>query len=164
MTTPIIHTAITSHAAEVVSSAPDWPTDGNGEKVSVLPVYTTEGAACADVRAIDKVTINPGCKVLVGTGLRVAIPEGWEIVIRPRSGLSVSFAGDLRVHEGTIDSDYRDEVMVVLFNRGDSTIKIPRGTRIAQFKVQKAVQGHFKVDANLGETERLGGFGSTGEV
>lgn len=164
MTAPVIQIAVTSHATQVISQSPDWPVEDNGEKVSNLPVYKTEGAACADVRAIDSVTVSPGCKTLVGTGLRVAIPEGWEIVIRPRSGLSANFSGGLRVHEGTIDSDYRDEVMVMLFNHSDSVIKIPRGTRVAQFKVQEAVQAQFEVIADLGETERLGGFGSTGEV
>lgn len=164
MTVPIIPVAITSHAAEVISQAPDWPVDRNEERIGIVPEYKTEGAACADVRAIDSFTISPGHKALVGTGLRVAIPEGWEIVIRPRSGLSANFSGGLRVHEGTIDSDYREEVLVMLFNHSDSVIRIPRGTRIAQFKVQEAVQAKFKVSASLGETERLGGFGSTGEV
>ena len=128
-----------------------------------LPAYATAGAAGMDVVAAEAVTIPPGARHAVATGLALAIPEGWEVQVRPRSGLALRHGVTCLNTPGTIDSDYRGEVKVILINLGTDPFVVQRGERIAQLvpaPVQRATLD--EVDA-LDETGRgLNGFGSTG--
>jgi len=131
-----------------------------------LPVYATSGAAGADVRAnFDNrqgVTLASGGRTLVPTGLRIAIPEGFEVQIRPRSGLALKHGITLPNSPGTIDSDYRGPLGVIVQNTGADPFEITHGMRIAQMVVAPVVQAEFAV-GTMEDTERgTGGFGSTG--
>jgi dUTP pyrophosphatase len=128
-----------------------------------LPTYGSEDAACFDLRANEDVSIEPGDTVIVKTGLIFEVPVGHEAVIRPRSG--ISFKTNLRVANspGTIDSDYRGEIGILLDNIGQETLMVAKGDRIAQCKLQKAEQCHLLFVENLTSTKRGElGFGSTG--
>ncbi|WP_276720308.1 dUTP diphosphatase [Pseudooceanicola nitratireducens] len=132
-----------------------------------LPFYASAGAAGADVRANfpdrGMVVLEPGARALVPTGLRMAIPEGYEVQVRPRSGLALKHGVTLANSPGTIDSDYRGELGVILVNLGDAPFEVVHGERIAQLVVAPVTQGVFAVVEDLDETERgAGGFGSTG--
>lgn len=130
-----------------------------------LPVYKTLGAAGADVCAcVEKPVVIPaGKRGVVQTGLSFEIPEGYEIQVRPRSGLAVKNGVMVLNTPGTIDSDYRGELMVILANFGDSDFTVNYGDRIAQLIVAPVTQGIFVKADTLGETERgANGFGSTG--
>ena len=130
-----------------------------------LPAYETAGAAGADLRAnLDAtMTLAPGAWALVPTGLRMAIPDGYEIQVRPRSGLALKHGVTLVNTPGTIDSDYRGPVGVIMINLGDAPFEITHGMRIAQMVVAPVVQARFRAVAELDETARgAGGFGSTG--
>lgn len=130
-----------------------------------LPVYSSQLAAGADVKAcIDApILLEPGCTVLIPTGLHVAIPEGYEIQVRPRSGLALKHGIAVLNSPGTIDADYRGEVGVILINHGKKAFEIVRGMRIAQIVVAPVVKGHFVVREALAATSRgEGGFGHTG--
>ena len=128
-----------------------------------LPAYASEGAAGMDVVAAESVTLRPGQRAAIATGMAFAIPPGWEIQVRPRSGLALKNGVTCLNTPGTIDSDYRGEVKVILANLGDEYFEVKRGDRIAQLvpaQVQRAVLA--EVD-ELDETRRgSGGFGSTG--
>lgn len=130
-----------------------------------LPAYATEGAAGMDVLAAEDVILAPGARHAVATGLAVAIPHGFEIQVRPRSGLALKHGVTVPNTPGTIDSDYRGELKVIMINHGDATFEIRRGDRIAQLVLAPVVQATWlKVD-ELDETMRgEGGFGSTGGV
>ncbi|GGW31420.1 deoxyuridine 5'-triphosphate nucleotidohydrolase [Gemmobacter lanyuensis] len=135
-----------------------------------LPAYETPGAAGADLRAnlppelrASGVTLAPMERRIVPTGLRVEIPQGYEMQIRPRSGLATKHGITLPNTPGTIDSDYRGPLGVALINLGAEPYTIQHGDRIAQMIVAPVVQVRFAVVDRLGETERgEGGFGSTG--
>lgn len=135
-----------------------------------LPVYQTELAAGADLSANlppetrgDGLMIAPGARSLVPTGLRVALPAGWEMQIRPRSGLALKHGVTLANAPGTIDADYRGPVGVILVNLGDVPHLVSHGDRIAQVVVAPVAQANFALVEALGETARgEGGFGSTG--
>lgn len=132
-----------------------------------LPVYASAGAAGADVRANfpDRVgvTLAPGGRVLVPTGLRVAIPVGYEIQVRPRSGLALKHGITLPNSPGTIDSDYRGLLGIIVLNTGDAPFEIGHGDRIAQLVVAPVVQAWFDLVEALDDTPRgAAGFGSTG--
>lgn len=132
-----------------------------------LPFYASAGAAGADVRANlpdrGMVVLEPGARSLVPTGLRMAIPEGYEVQVRPRSGLALKHGVTLANPPGTIDSDYRGELGVILVNLGDAPFEVVHGERIAQLVVAPVTQGVFAVVEDLDETARgAGGFGSTG--
>ncbi|GGG80786.1 deoxyuridine 5'-triphosphate nucleotidohydrolase [Salipiger pallidus] len=134
-----------------------------------LPAYATAGAAGADLRANlpdrGRVTLVPGERALVPTGLRLAIPEGWEVQIRPRSGLALKHGITLPNSPGTIDSDYRGPLGVIVMNAGAETFVISHGDRIAQMVVAPVVQADFAVVETLSDTVRgSGGFGSTGSA
>ncbi len=134
------------------------------EKV-VLPSYETAGSAGADLRAhiSSPVTINPGERKLIGTGLYPEIPDGYEIQVRPRSGLSVKRGITVLNTPGTVDSDYRGEICVNIINLSDGSFVINDGDRIAQAVVAPVVQALFEETDELSSTERgEGGFGSTG--
>lgn len=136
-----------------------------------LPSYETTGAAGADVRANfpegarGGIVLNPGERILVPTGLRVEIPLGYEIQVRPRSGLALKHGITLLNSPGTIDSDYRGPLGVIVLNAGAEPFHIEHGARIAQIVVAPVVQAQFAVSDDLGETARgSGGFGSTGAI
>lgn len=132
-----------------------------------LPAYETSGSAGMDVRAAvpegEPVTLKPGERAMVPTGLSVAIPEGYEIQVRPRSGLAAKHGLTCLNTPGTIDSDYRGEIKVILINLGAEAFVIKRGERIAQLVLAPVTRlAWSEVDA-LDETQRgAGGFGSTG--
>ncbi len=132
-----------------------------------LPAYETSGSAVMDVRAAlpagDPLTLKPGARAMVPTGLSVAIPEGYEIQVRPRSGLAARHGLTCLNTPGTIDSDYRGEIKVILINLGAEAFVIQRGERIAQLVLAPVTRlAWSEVDA-LDETARgAGGFGSTG--
>ncbi len=128
-----------------------------------LPAYATPGAAGMDVVAAEDVVIAPGARHPVATGLALAIPEGFEIQVRPRSGLSLKHGITVPNTPGTIDSDYRGELKVLLINHGAEPFAIARGDRVAQLVLAPVVQAAWDEVAELDETARgAGGFGSTG--
>ena len=128
-----------------------------------LPAYATAGAAGMDVVAAEEVTLEPGARHAVATGFAMAIPEGYEVQVRPRSGLALKHGVTCLNTPGTIDSDYRGEVKVILANLGREPFVIARGDRIAQL-VPAPVQRAMLVEADtLPPSARgAGGFGSTG--
>lgn len=130
-----------------------------------LPAYATEGAAGMDVLAAEDVTLAPGARHAVATGLALAIPPGFEIQVRPRSGLALKHGITVPNTPGTIDSDYRGELKVILINHGEDAFDVRRGDRIAQLVLSPVTRASWlKVD-ELDETIRgEGGFGSTGGV
>ena len=132
-----------------------------------LPAYETEGAAGMDLRAAvpedGPVTLAPGERRMIPTGLTMAIPEGYEVQVRPRSGLAARHGLTCLNSPGTVDSDYRGEVQVILINLGQETFVVKRGERIAQMVVAPVTRGVFQAVDVLPETVRgEGGFGSTG--
>lgn len=132
-----------------------------------LPGYATSGAAGADIRANlpdrGSVELAPGARALIPTGLRLAIPEGYEVQVRPRSGLALKHGVTVANAPGTIDADYRGEVGVILVNLGDQPFVVAHGERVAQLVVAPVVQAAFHPVADLDATDRgTGGFGSTG--
>ena len=132
-----------------------------------LPAYETAGAAGMDLRAAvpehEPVTLRPGDRVMAPTGLCMAIPEGFEVQVRPRSGLAAKAGVTCLNTPGTIDSDYRGEVKVILINLGPDDFIIRRGDRIAQMVVAPVVQAAWRETDRLDDTDRgAGGFGSTG--
>ncbi len=128
-----------------------------------LPVYATHGAAGMDVVSAEDLTLVPGGRHAVATGFSMAIPQGFEVQVRPRSGLALKHGITCLNTPGTIDSDYRGEVKVILANLGSEAFAIKRGDRIAQLVVAPVQRGMFTEVDCLDETERgSGGFGSTG--
>lgn len=135
------------------------------ENDEFLPVYGSELAAGADVKAFIEtdVVIAPGTHALIPTGLRVAIPAGYEIQVRPRSGLALKEMLTVLNTPGTIDADYRGEVKVILMNHGSKPFVVTRGMRIAQIVLQPVFRAVFTKEENLLATARgEGGFGHTG--
>ena len=143
-----------------------WAADA--DRTLPLPGYETLGAAGADLRANIKsgpIMLEPGERALVPTGLHMEIPPGYEVQIRPRSGLAYKYGIALVNSPGTIDSDYRGAVGVLLLNTGATAFEVSHGMRIAQMVVAPVVQARFTVADALDETSRgTGGFGSTGET
>ena len=128
-----------------------------------LPSYATTGAAGMDVVAAESLILAPGARHAVATGFAIAIPHGYEVQVRPRSGLALKHGITCLNTPGTIDSDYRGEVKVILANLGSEPFEIARGERIAQLVPAPVQRARFEEVANLDETERgVGGFGSTG--
>ena len=128
-----------------------------------LPRYATDGAAGMDVLAAEDVTLPPGGRHAVATGLALAIPAGYEIQVRPRSGLALKHGISLPNTPGTIDSDYRGELKIIMINLGDAAFSIGRGDRIAQLVLAPVVRAAWDEVADLDDTARgAGGFGSTG--
>lgn len=143
----------------------DW-----ADQALPLPAYETAGAAGADLRAnllpedrLSGFILDPMRRAIIPTGVRVAIPTGYEMQIRPRSGLAVKFGITLPNNPGTIDSDYRGPLGVALINLGTEPYTIHHGDRIAQAVIAPVMQAGFQVVDALTETTRgSGGFGSTG--
>ncbi|HYF06837.1 MAG TPA: dUTP diphosphatase [Acetobacteraceae bacterium] len=148
MSEPVIHVVRLPHAA-------DLP----------LPSYATEGAAGMDLLAAvtAPVTILPGGRALIPTGLRMALPPGYELQVRPRSGLALRNGITLPNTPGTIDEDYRGELGVILLNAGAEAFTVERGMRIAQAVIAPVVRASWReVDELPGSARGEGGFGSTG--
>ncbi len=130
-----------------------------------LPAYASTGAAGMDIVSAEDVTIAPAARHAVATGFAVAIPAGFEIQVRPRSGLALKHGITVPNTPGTIDSDYRGEVKVILINHGTAPFVIRRGDRIAQLVLAPVTQASWLEVSELSETARgAGGFGSTGGV
>lgn len=130
-----------------------------------LPRYETDGAAGMDICAAlsQPLTINPMQREAVPTGLAMAIPQGYEVQVRPRSGLAYKHGLTVANAPGTIDSDYRGEVKVILINLGDAPVEITHGMRIAQLVLAPVAMAAPQIVSQLDETDRgAGGFGSTG--
>ena len=128
-----------------------------------LPAYASQGAAGMDVVAAEALTLAPGARAAVATGFAVAIPEGHEIQVRPRSGLALKHGVTCLNTPGTIDSDYRGEVKVILANLGQEPFAIARGDRIAQLVPAPVLRATLIETDALDDTVRgTGGFGSTG--
>lgn len=130
-----------------------------------LPVYATAGAAGMDVVSAEDVTIAPGARHAVATGLALAIPPGYEVQVRPRSGLALKHGITVPNTPGTIDSDYRGELKVILINHGAEPFAVLRGDRVAQLVLAPVTRASWVPVSELDETARgAGGFGSTGGV
>jgi len=131
-----------------------------------LPKYETEASAGVDIRAHikDKTTIYPGQSIIIKTGLHVEIPIGYEIQLRPRSGLAAKRGITVLNTPGTIDADYRGEICAILINHGDTPFNVINGERIGQLVLNKVRQIQWEVVSELSDTKRgVGGFGSTGK-
>ncbi len=134
----------------------------NGEGLP-LPAYASDQAAGLDVVAAEELILEPGRRHAVATGFAIAIPDGYEVQVRPRSGLALKNGITCLNSPGTIDSDYRGEVKVILANLGSEPFAIRRGERIAQLVPAPVLRSHFVEVDELAETRRgAGGFGSTG--
>lgn len=132
-----------------------------------LPAYATAGAAGMDLLAAvtDPVTLPPGARALIPTGLALALPPGHELQVRPRSGLALRHGIVLPNSPGTIDQDYRGELQVILLNAGEAPFTVERGMRIAQAVLAPVLRAEWEEMAELDDTARsTGGFGSTGVV
>ncbi|GAA3718892.1 dUTP diphosphatase [Sphingomonas cynarae] len=128
-----------------------------------LPAYATAGAAGMDVVAAETMTLDPGARAAVATGFALAIPEGYEVQVRPRSGLGLRHGITCLNTPGTIDHDYRGEVKVILVNLGQAPFAVMRGERIAQLVPAPVQHARLVEVAALDDTVRgEGGFGSTG--
>ncbi|HUD28169.1 MAG TPA: dUTP diphosphatase [Novosphingobium sp.] len=130
-----------------------------------LPAYATDGAAGMDVVSAEDVTLAPGARHAVATGLSIAIPAGFEIQVRPRSGLALKHGISVPNAPGTVDSDYRGELKVILINLGAEPFSILRGDRVAQLVLAPVTRASWLTVDELEDTARgEGGFGSTGGV
>jgi len=128
-----------------------------------LPAYESEHAAGMDLRAAEDAILPPGGRALVATGFAIALPDGFEAQVRPRSGLAARHGVTLLNSPGTIDADYRGEIKVILINHGREAFAVKRGDRIAQMVVSPVTRVVLKETAELSGTARgAGGFGSTG--
>jgi dUTP pyrophosphatase len=134
----------------------------HGEKLP-LPRYASEDAVGLDVTAAEEMLLQPGERHAVATGFAIEIPRGYEVQVRPRSGLAMKHGITCLNTPGTIDSDYRGEVKVILINLGQEPFEIRRGERIAQLVPAPVLRADFVEASELSDTERgSGGFGSTG--
>ncbi len=137
---------------------------GNRGPPLELPRYETEGSAGLDLRADEPFSLAPGERRLVPTGLAVEIPPGHEGSVRPRSGLAVRHGVGMVNAPGTVDSDYRGELQVILVNHGQEPVSFGRGERIAQMVIAPVVRAELELVETLSDTSRgHGGFGSTGK-
>ena len=128
-----------------------------------LPKYASEDAAGLDIASAEELVLEPGGRHAVATGFAVEIPHGYEVQVRPRSGLAIRNGITCLNTPGTIDSDYRGEVKVILVNLGSEPFAVRRGERIAQLVPAPVLRAHFTESLGLAETARgSGGFGSTG--
>jgi len=129
-----------------------------------LPRYASEDAAGLDVTAAEELTLQPGQRHAVATGFAIEIPRGYEVQVRPRSGLAIKHGITCLNTPGTIDSDYRGEVKVILVNLGQEPFEVRRGERIAQLVPAPVLRANFVETTELAATARgSGGFGSTGQ-
>lgn len=134
----------------------------NGDDLP-LPAYATNGAAGMDIVAAEDIVLEPGTRAAVATGFALAIPTGYEVQVRPRSGLALKHGVTCLNTPGTIDSDYRGEVKVILANLGQESFAVRRGDRIAQLVPAPVLRAELALAETLDDTARgVGGFGSTG--
>lgn len=132
----------------------------------LLPTYMTEGSAGADLFAAisEPILLEPGQWRLIGTGIAIALPDGYEAQVRPRSGLAAKHGITCLNTPGTIDADYRGEIKVILINHGQQAYVIQPGERIAQLVIAPVIQGQWVITEDLPPSERgTGGFGHTGK-
>lgn len=131
---------------------------------AIIPKYQTEEAAGFDLHSVEEKIIKAGERDVIKTGLAVALPKGYELQVRPRSGLALKNGITVLNTPGTVDSDYRGELMVILLNTSKEDFVIKKGERIAQAVIKEILQADFAVVDELDSTERgTGGFGSTGK-
>lgn len=129
-----------------------------------VPDYATSGAAGVDLRSTARHTLQPMARAAIPTGIRIAVPPGFEAQIRPRSGLAINHGITMINSPGTIDSDYRGEIKILIINLGSEPFEIQPGDRVAQMVICPVVRANFAVTENLDDTARgSGGFGSTGK-
>lgn len=129
------------------------------------PTYASEGSSGADLYAVEDTVIDPHAHALVPTGIAIAMPEGIEAQVRPRSGIALKHGVTVLNAPGTIDSDYRGEIKVILINHGGVPFTVKKGMRIAQIVFAHVEKVHFRIIEELGHTERNdGGFGHSGGV
>lgn len=134
------------------------------EDESLMPSYETLGSAGADLKANEEGVLMPGQRKLIKTGISIELPAGYEAQVRPRSGLALKHGISMVNTPGTIDSDYRGEIGVILINHGDTPFEYKKGDRIAQLVIAKYSRAEFQICSSLSETERgSGGFGHTGK-
>jgi len=127
------------------------------------PAYATKGSAGVDLKAMGDYVVRPGQRKLIKTGLKIALPEGYEAQVRPRSGLALKRGITVLNTPGTIDSDYRGDIGVILLNTGESEFRISNGDRIAQMVIAKYERVEFCIVSDIGSTSRgENGFGSSG--
>ncbi|MFH2028865.1 MAG: dUTP diphosphatase [Nanoarchaeota archaeon] len=130
---------------------------------AVIPSYAHEGDAGVDLYSTEEYNLKPGERTLVSTGIKIAIPIGYEAQIRPKSGLALKNGLSIVNTPGTIDAGYRGEIGIILINHSQEEQKIEKGKKIAQMVIKKVEQAEFEEVAGLDETSRNeGGFGSTG--
>lgn len=130
---------------------------------AIVPTYGTPGAACLDMYATEDITFKPGDVRCINTGWAFGIPEGYEVQIRPRSGLSCKNQLIILNSPGTLDSDYRGEVKIFMKYVGDNVVSIEKGDRCAQMALRQVIKVEFEEVSGLSTTARGdGGFGSTG--
>lgn len=133
-------------------------------KDAIIPTYAHEGDACCDLYSSENYTLNRWTRRLLKTGIAVEIPPGYEIQVRPRSGLALAHGLTVLNSPGTIDSQYRNEIMVLAINLGDNKIAIRKGERIAQMCIKPVYTINFTEVGELSDSDRgLGGWGSTGK-
>lgn len=130
---------------------------------AITPKYQTDKAAGLDLHSVEEKILKPGQVELVRTGLHMALPEGTELQIRPRSGLALNHGITVLNSPGTVDADYRGEIGVILINSSEKTYKVKIGERVAQGVLAKYEHVDFVEVDSLDETDRKGGFGSTGK-
>ena len=134
------------------------------EDESLMPSYETLGSAGADLKANEEGILMPGQRKLIKTGISIELPAGYEAQVRPRSGLALKHGISMVNTPGTIDSDYRGEIGVILINHGDTPFEYKKGDRIAQLVIARYSRAEFQIRSSLSETERgSGGFGHTGK-
>lgn len=130
---------------------------------AILPKYAHKGDAGVDLYSTGDYTLKPGERVLVSTGIKIAVPKGYEAQIRPKSGLALNHGISIVNTPGTIDSSYRGEVRIIIINHGKENFKIEKGKKIAQMIFNKVEEAEFEEIEELDNTARgEGGFGSTG--
>ncbi len=130
---------------------------------AIIPKYAHEGDAGVDLYSTEEYILKPGERVLVSTGIKIAIPRGYEAQVRPKSGLAVKHGISIVNTPGTIDADYRGEIGIITINLGQEEFKIEKGKKIAQMIFNKVEEAEFEETEELEETTRgQGGFGSTG--
>jgi len=134
------------------------------ESLNMLPAYETPQSAGMDVKCTEQIVLNPGERVLAKTGLYVEIPAGFEIQVRPRSGLALKHGVTVLNTPGTIDSDYRGEIGVILINHSSTVVEFAKGERIAQLVLSRVERIQWELTDSLSGTKRgRHGFGSTGK-
>jgi dUTP pyrophosphatase len=134
------------------------------ESLNMLPAYETPQSAGMDVRCTEHIVMNPGERVLAKTGLYVEIPAGFEIQVRPRSGLALKQGVTVLNTPGTIDADYRGEIGVILINHSSTVVEFAKGDRIAQLILARVERIEWQITESLSGTKRgQHGFGSTGK-